>query len=110
MEQCSYNEDNVVYLGTELKFAITITADGFDMEADDFSVVFKNNGNGKTIELSKSQLVYDQEVYYALFDTTDLGTGLVNVITTAYVPDSDFDDGFRTEVNVIYDLINIKRP
>lgn len=110
MEKCSCNEnDNVVYLGTELKFVVTITAGGFDMDQDDFNVVFKNTTNGNTIELAKSDLVNDGEFYYALVNTEDLGTGYVNVVTTAYVPDADFDDGKRTEVNVIYELVNIKR-
>ena len=110
MEKCSLNEnDNVVYLRTELKFAITITAGGFNMEEDDFNVVFKNTTNGNKVELAKEDLVNDGELYYALVNTTALGVGHVNVVTTAYVPDSDFDDGLRTEVNVIYDLVNIKR-
>lgn len=110
MEKCSLNEnDNVVYLGTELKFAITITAGGFNMEEDDFNVVFKNTTNGNKVELAKEDLVNDGELYYALVNTAALGIGYVNVVTTAYVPDADFDDGLRTEVNVIYELVNIKR-
>ena len=107
--QSSNINDNVVYLGTELKFAITITAGGFSMQEDDFSVEFKNTSNGNSVKLSKSELVSDGELYLALVDTTALGAGIVRVVTTAFVPDADFDDGLRTEVNVIDDLIIIKR-
>ena len=39
----------------------------------------------------------DEEGYYLCFDTADFGTGQIFAIITAYVPDTDFADGFRTE-------------
>ena len=48
----------MVWVGTELKFAIDITASGFSMEDDDFKVVLRRGQ--KEVEYSKSDLVNDE--------------------------------------------------
>jgi len=97
-----------VYIGTELKFLITIEADNFDMATDNFTVDIVRGLNRQHFE--KSDLVDEEytetegnvEVtkhhYYVCFDTATLGVGVVYAIVTAYVPDTDFEDELRTEV------------
>ena len=94
------------YIGTELKFIIEITADGFSMVDDNFTVLLKRGGVSRLFE--KGDLIQDDEDnFYVCFDSTDFGKGLITAVVTAYVPDEDFDDGFRTEVQK-FDLIKIE--
>jgi len=84
-------------VGTKLKYALTIRADGFDMDEDDFMVEIKRGAN--SIVLKKEDIERDSEgQYYVCFDTTELGSGSICAVVTAYVPDADFPDGVRTEV------------
>ena len=94
------------YIGTELKFIIEITADGFSMVDDNFTVLLKRGGFSKLFE--KGDLIQDDEDnFYVCFDSAEFGKGLITAVVTAYVPDEDFDDGFRTEVQK-FDLIKIE--
>lgn len=86
-----------IYLGTELKFQVDIESDGFSMADDDFNVVIKNKKIEKTIK-KEDMLVTAEEKYIFTLDTAEFGAGEYIIITTAYVPDEDFDDGLRTEV------------
>lgn len=86
-----------VFVGTKLKFAISISSPGFDMTEDDFTVDIRRGA--KTIHFNKEDLVVDEnDQYYVCFDTAELGGGVVEAIITAFVPDDDFSDGIRTEV------------
>ena len=94
-----------IYIGTELKFLLEIGAQGFSMAEDRFCVDLLRGPN--TIHLEKEDLELDEDGnYYVCFDTLALGTGKVTAKITAYVPDTDYPDEFRTEVQKI-DLINI---
>ena len=99
----------MLYSGTEAKYLIEITADGFSMVDDDFTVEIVRGPNHQFF--AKADLVdeeYQEEDadhntvtkhrYYVCFDTATLGAGTVYAIVTAYVPDMDFSDGLRTEV------------
>ena len=86
-----------IYLGTELKFSLNIEAEGFDMLEDDFKVIIKNMQ--KSVEIDKGEMILTQnDEFLFTLPTETLGTGDYYLITTAYVPDSDFQDGLRTEV------------
>ena len=86
-----------VFVGTKLKFAITISSPGFDISEDDFTVDIRRGA--KMLHFEKDDLVVDENgKYYVCFDTTELGGGIIEAIITAFVPDEDFDDGIRTEV------------
>lgn len=86
-----------VYVGTELKFAITITSPGFDMLTDDFTVDIL--GRRKRLHFDKEDLVVDEnDQYYVCFDTAELGAGIIEAVITAFVPDDDFEDSIRKEV------------
>jgi hypothetical protein len=98
--------EDEAFLGTEKKYLLEIKSAGFDMETDDFNVTIKRGAN--VITLKKEDLVQDHEGnFYITFDTSDLGTGVASVTVTAYVPDSDFPDGLRTEVEK-FNLVRIK--
>ena len=93
--------------GTGLKFAVSMTCSGFDMDDDDWTITVTK---GKTsIVFDKDSAVQDaQDNWYICIDSTLLGPGMAQIIFDAYVPDDDFEGGIRHEIQK-YDLINIQR-
>lgn len=91
-------------VGSEKKERIEITGDGFSMVDDDFEITLRRGKVEKTYH--KSDLVHnvtivggeEQHEYYLIYDTSDFGVGTLTCIVTAYVPDTDFPDGIRTEI------------
>lgn len=102
-----------VFVGTEVKYKIEITSPGFNMYTDDFNIVLKRGSVQKRYE--KSDLIHevvsedgtDKHNYYLCFDTSEFGAGNIVAIVTAYVPDTDFPDGLRTEIDK-FDLLTPK--
>ena len=90
-------EKRMIYQGTELKFLLDITSMGFNMVDDDFFIVVKNMKGSITIPKEDMVLTEDDKFIFTV-NTATLGTGDYYVIVTAQVPDEDFDDGFRQEV------------
>lgn len=96
-----------IFVGTELKFKVDIQAAGFSMDHDNFTVLIRRRNQEKFFR--KEDLVNDGEGgYYVCFDTSEFGPGLISAVVTAYVPDSDFSDGFRTEV-ISMDLVLVNK-
>ena len=88
-----------IYQGTELKFQLDIESVGFSMINDDFKVVVKNKNTQQSVVILKSDMIITQEEKFLFtIDTSVLGIGTYIITTTAYVPDEDFKDGYRTEV------------
>lgn len=83
--------------GTEVKYKVDLTASGFDMDSCDF--FFTIYCGGKSLTVLKPELVTDGENWYLCFDTSGFDPGLMTVETTAFIPDTDFSEGIRTEVN-----------
>lgn len=90
--------EDEAFLGTEKKYLIDIKSSGFNMETDDFDIEIKRGS--KIINFKKEDLVKDLDGnFYIVFDTNDLGPGGVTITVVAHVPDEDFQDGFRDEVD-----------
>ena len=86
-----------IFQGTELKFQLDITSEGFSMIDDDFKIIVKNKKVSKEIR-KEDMILTDDEKFLFTLDTAEFGTGDYIVTTIAYVPDEDFEDGLRTEV------------
>lgn len=95
------------YIGTELKFAFTITADGFDMDTDDYEITL--SCGGKRLPVPKEDIVDGEDGHYLLVDTSQFPSGTLRMVVTAQVPDDDFGDGMRAEVAAL-DLCIIQHP
>ncbi len=93
------------YLGTELKYKVTMTATGFDMDTDDWEVTIVRGATKRTF--TKSECVQGQDGWFVCFDTKDFGAGNYYAIMTAFVPDADFDDGYRKEVKK-FELLSVE--
>lgn len=91
---------DTAFFGTELKYLIEVEAGGFSMVDDDFTVTLKRGAKQKVF--AKTDLIKDEEDnFYVVFDSAELGRGAVQATVTAYVPDTDFPDGLRTETFVM---------
>ena len=85
------------YRPTELKYALTITAEGFSMDDDDWKVEIIG-GRGK-VTLEKKDCFDDGAGHWFFtLNSEAVGAGQPILAVTAYVPDEDFADGLRTEV------------
>lgn len=86
------------FLGTELKYVIEIESPGFSMDSDDFEVILECGDS--SLHIPKSDMVQDEDgKWYLCFDTKSLGTGLLRATIIAHVPDDDFPDSIRDEVD-----------
>lgn len=109
-------QDNA-FIGTELKYLLEIEASGFDMDTDYFEVLLKRGS--KQLVFHREDLAVETYIeivdnisvekhhYYVCFDSEYFGAGLITVVVTAHVPDSDFDDGIRKIVDK-FNLVNIQ--
>ena len=103
-----------ILLGTDLKVKVDLSCEGFSMDDAAFDVVVKCGNT--SITYSKPAVVGNKEFvkidddYYMYIPTDDL-KGLVTLVATLKVPDSNYEEGdyIRREV-VKQDLCNIKRP
>lgn len=51
----------------------------------------------------------DDDNYVACVDSTKLGVGKIMCRVTAYIPDADFEDGLRTEIETVDTNVTITR-
>jgi hypothetical protein len=104
-----------VYIGTDLKIKVELTCEGFSMDENDFDLTLRWNGGEVTYSKTESSTdehiveAQDGSGWYLVIETEKLNMrGLVTLIATLYVPDTDFPDGIRSEV-VKQDLFSVKR-
>ncbi len=99
---CGEMEFDGAYVGTKLKYKVEITAEGFSMDRDEFEVEIRR-GKQSVVIKKQDMLIHEPESgdmeYYIVVDTEALGSGKYEVITRAYVPDDDFEEGVRPEID-----------
>lgn len=97
-------------LGTELKLKVNISPiDGIPLSNCDFYCTFFTSTSKKK-EVHKSNMTkIDNDNYMVLLDTKDLGIGTVKMTIKVLVPDSDFNDGYRTEIETVNTGITITK-
>lgn len=97
-------------IGTELKINVHVEPiDGFHMSGYDFTCRFYIYAN-RYVELGKSEMIrMDDDNYIACIDSSKLGTGNIMMRIMAYIPDADFSDGFRTEVETVDTMVIIRK-
>lgn len=91
------------YVGEDLKFKITLTAEGFSQKDDDYEIDFYC-GDNPPLHFNKSDMKEGLDGdYYLLIDTEEknLKPGVMRMVITAYIPDNDFHDHTRKEVESI---------
>lgn len=101
-------DNNIVFLGTEMKLNIhidPIETDTASITMDDYDFTVEVYCNPKKVlkatkeedELDKIVRIDDSN-YIVLIDTNEIETGTIKCKITAYIPDSHFEDHYRTEV------------
>lgn len=90
---------DIIQQGEEAKYQVKILREEFDMSANVYEVTLTWGMFGKKITIPKDDLIFDEECQcFIVFDTSDM-LGTVTAETRYYVPDTDYGDGFRTEVD-----------
>lgn len=88
----------MIFVGTDLKFAIDITSDGFDMTRDDWTATVVCGKRKVVCQPDKGAFQGEDGKWYITFNTSDLGAGEYFLIVDIDVPDTDFPDNLRHEV------------
>lgn len=89
------------YVGEDLKFKITLTAEGFNQSKDPYEIDFYCGDNPvKHFTQGQMKPGLDGD-YYLLIDTKGMKPGVMRMVITAHIPDEDFDDNYRDEVESI---------
>ncbi len=84
------------YVGTDLKFALTITSEGFNMDTDPWVATVRCGK--KEVKCERANSVIDENgQWYILVDSSVLMAGTYILIVDIDVPDDDFKDGYRHE-------------
>lgn len=97
-------------LGTEFKINVHVEPiDGLHMSDYDFTCRFYIYTN-RNVNISKSEMIrVDDDNYIACIDSSKLGVGTIMMRITAQIPDADFPDGLRTEIETISTGLIINR-
>lgn len=109
--------DDSGFLGTERKFLVEMVSPGFDMARDEFEVVltrgktqrvfYKSDMIEETYTVTENNIQVEKKNYYLCFNTRDFGPGIIVATLVAHVPDGDFPDGIRDEVDE-FALMDVK--
>lgn len=95
-------------LGTEFKINVHVEPiDGLHMSDYDFTCRFYIYSY---VELTKNEMIkVDDDNYIACIDSSKLGVGTIMMRIIAQIPDADFPDGLRTEIETISTGLVISR-
>lgn len=98
------------WLDAYVKFSVEITAEGFDIDNDDFRIDFYGE-TGKHAAVEKDDFIGEGD-HVVVLDTSLVGAGLVQAVTTAYIPDDSCPDGQRKEIDsqCILQVLPVKEP
>lgn len=102
--------NNKVNIGSEIKLKLEVEPIGTLHLAQYSYTIEAYTTSNKSITISSSNIKVPSstsDYILILIDTTDLGVGLLHLKMTAQIPDSDFADGYRTEICKINTGISI---
>ena len=89
------------YVGEKLKFRITLTAEGFDQEDGRYDIDFYCGDNEVKRYNQDSMKKGLDGNWYLLIDTEGMQPGVMRIVVSVYIPDADFDDNERKEIESI---------
>lgn len=97
-------------IGTELKINVHVEPiDGYHMSDYGFACRFYIYTN-RYVEVRKEEMIkVDEDNYIACIDSGKLGAGAILMRITAQIPDADFPDGLRTEVETVSTGVTISK-
>lgn len=93
------NIDEIIQRGDVAKYQITITHTDYDQQRDDFYVILHYEMSFETMRIDKEQMFHDEEGnWFMMIPSEKLPTGWIKAETHYMVPDTDFGDDIREEV------------
>ena len=94
------NVKRIVERGAEVKYKIEIQREGFVMDTDNFELKLSWGLMDQHLIIKKSQMLTNEAgEWFFTFTVSDEMVGRLMVECSYDVPDDDYHDGFRTEVN-----------
>ena len=93
-----------IYVPSGIKYAVSMTCEGFDMDLDDWTIRVVRGTN--VLTFTRDNSIHEEGAWYICVDTSRLGPGKARIIFDASVPDDDFPNGIRREVSS-YDLTDL---
>lgn len=92
------NIKNIIQQGEMAKYQVIIEHEDFTMTENDFRLILTWGMRGDSLTISKADMLEnDNGQFYFTFATNDM-VGKVQVECQYDVPDDDYEDGYRTEV------------
>lgn len=92
------DNSEIYYQGTDLKFAITIEREGFNIDVDPWTITVVSDTKSIICNKMENTVIGEDGQWYLILDTTSLDNGTCYLVIDIDVPDNDFPDGFRHEV------------
>lgn len=92
------NVKDIIQKGEDVKYRVVIEHDGFDMSRDAFTAELQWGLRGESLVIEKSAMREMADGGYLLGCNTAEMCGQVYCHVSYDVPDSDLEDGYRTEV------------
>ena len=87
------------YIGEDLKFKIAISANGFSQSTDNYDIDIYCGE--QCLSFNQDDVIEDNGNFFLPVPTSNIITpGTLKMVIKAYVPDQDFEDGYRTEIAV----------
>lgn len=95
--------------GTKFKLNVNMEAiDGFHLSDIDFEIEVFTSSRYKVQKIPKPEAIkVDDDNYIIRVDTNICGSGDYYMTLTAYIPDTDFEEGVRTEVKTAFTGVTI---
>lgn len=83
--------------GGDYKYAVSMSAEGFDMNTDDWKIIVRTRMKSVTFTPENSIHNLEEDQWYICLDTDMIETGQATITFEAHVPDTDFPKGYRRE-------------
>lgn len=96
-------------LGSQLKINVNVQPIGeIHLSSCNFFCTFFINPN-KSIKIPKEDMIkVDDDNYIALIDTIALGIGSIKMTIEIDIPDKDFSNGFRKEIDTVCTGVTVR--
>ncbi len=89
------------YIGSDLKFLVRITGEGFDMDENEWGVTLYID-NKPIKRYANTECVRGDDDWFVCIPKEDITKfGRISLVADAQVPDNDFDAGIRNEVDKV---------
>lgn len=97
-------------IGSDLKLGINVENIGGDLHLADceFQVTFFTSKSKKVTIDKKDLIKVDDDNYVATINSNDVGIGILNMTMELFIPDHDFIDGYRREINTVCTGVTIQ--